>query len=339
MLLYCLEDLESSQSQPQAQIASDEWDHSGDLGLDNLLLLYLYPGAVFCVNFLYLFTPVLTDLLGSDSVWYLTLFLDTVLYMNIVCNINIVIQPLSSSIFIHNSFSWNSLNLWDLIWALSREQRTHLDIGVGAGREAASLLPQQEFFTAARRFLQCGEISGDLLQSVPCPEWSVVLATAPLETPGDLGPVTPGVSLLTSVLPAPQTLLLRGRDSLAGKQIISYNANTTLWPHCALQGTSPDLNTRFTSQLDSVFIYMYIVFFFKSWVCTYRYHILCNALTWVLFGKHIQRSRRRRLREKSFSVHHSECLARRDIWRWMRLCRVFQFAVLSYSVFPVYCQF
>ena len=45
MLLYCLEDLESSQSQPKSEIASDERDHSGGLRLDNLLLVYLYPAG------------------------------------------------------------------------------------------------------------------------------------------------------------------------------------------------------------------------------------------------------------------------------------------------------
>ena len=36
--------------------------------------------------------PVLSHLLGNCSVWYLTLFLDTVLYMNIVCNMNMNIN-------------------------------------------------------------------------------------------------------------------------------------------------------------------------------------------------------------------------------------------------------
>ena len=38
---------------------------------------------------IYLAAPAWTHLLDICSVWYLTLFLDTVSYMNIVCNINI----------------------------------------------------------------------------------------------------------------------------------------------------------------------------------------------------------------------------------------------------------
>ena len=38
---------------------------------------------------IYLAIPAWTHLLDICSVWYLTLFLDTVSYMNIVCNINI----------------------------------------------------------------------------------------------------------------------------------------------------------------------------------------------------------------------------------------------------------
>ena len=90
MLLYSLEDLEGSQPQPKSEIASDERDHSGGLRLDNLLLLYLYPGGGL-KSFL-LPGPVLSHLLGNCRVWYLTLFLDTVLYMNIVCNMNMNIN-------------------------------------------------------------------------------------------------------------------------------------------------------------------------------------------------------------------------------------------------------
>ena len=77
------------------------------------------------------------------------------------------------------------------------------------GGETGSLLSQEKFFTPGRRPLLSGEVTGDLLQSVPHPERSVVLTTALLETPGDLLPVAPGVGLLLSVVAARQALLLR----------------------------------------------------------------------------------------------------------------------------------